>query len=229
MPRDMSKDLAPVFAKMLTTLDQKVNPAHAALIVVDVQNDFCANGGVFDREGFDLSLMQAMVPRLTNFIGQAREVGLLIIYIQTIHISGNVYYASDVWLEQWKRTGKGAHIKYPVCEKNSWGAEFYPGIKPLPGEIVVQKHRYSAFVDTDLPLILRSKGIRTLIMSGVATNICVEATAKDGFMRDYYIVFLGDCTATVAEELHNNTLGSIANHFGEVVDSSDVLRCWQKR
>jgi len=75
---------------------------------------------------------------------------------------------------------------------------------------------------------LRSKGIRTLIMSGVATNVCVETTSRDGFMKDYYIVLLKDCTAGTSEELHNNTLQNISRFFGEVVDSSDIIRCWQK-
>jgi len=111
----------------------------------------------------------------------------------------------------------------------SWGAEFYEGIKPLPGEIVIDKHHYSAFIETDLDLILRSKGIRTLIMSGVQTDVCVESTARYGFMKDYYLVFLKDCTSTTSEEIHNNTLRSIAMYFGEVVDSRDVIKCWEER
>ena len=138
----------------------------------------------------------------------------------------NYYYLSDVLIEQRKRNGSGAYLEYPVCERNSWGADFYGGIKPLPGEVVVKKHRFSAFIETDLDLILRSKGIRTLIMSGVSTSVCVESTTRDGFMKDYYIVFLKNCTAEISEDLHNNTLKIVDLFFGEVVDSSDVLKCW---
>ena len=227
MSGNMSKGMESTLKKMLTTLEAKVNPSHTALVVVDMQNDFCASGGAFDREGFNLSHMQAIVPRLTDFVDQARRAGSLVVYIQTIHVSGKAYYASDVWLEQWKRAGKGMHIQYPVCEKDTWGADFCSKIKPLPDDVIVQKHRYSAFIGTDLDCILRSRGIRTLIISGIATNICVEMTAKIGFMLDYYILFLRDCTATISEELHNNTLNSIAAHYGEVVDSSDVVKCWK--
>ncbi len=229
MSKDLSDQLAPVLNRMLTTLEEKVNPSHTALVVVDVQNDFCACGGFLDKEDLDVSLIQAMVPRLTNFIDKAREVGLPIIYIQTIYVSKNNWYLSDVWLEQQRRVGKGRYKEYPVLEKDSWGVEFYSGIKPLPEEAVVQKHRYGAFVETDLDIILRSKGIRTLIMSGVATNCCVESTAREGFMKDYYVVFLKDCTAATTEELHNSTLRNIDLYFGEVVDSSDVIRCWKRR
>ena len=103
------------------------------------------------------------------------------------------------------------------------------GIKPLPGEVVVNKHRYSGFVNTDLDLILRSKRIRTLIMSGVTSNTCVESTARDGFMRDYYIVFLADCSATFDDELHNATLKRIDLLFGEVANAADVVGCWEKK
>ncbi len=230
MSLDKDKGLRAALERMLTTLDKKVDPSYAALIVIDMQNDFLASGGMFDKLGVDISPMRAIVPALVNLIDRAREVGLPIIHIQAIYASENNWYLSDVYLEQAKRRAniRNMEIDYPVCEKGSWGADFYTGIKPLPVEAVVQKHRWSAFVNTDLDTILRSKGIRTLIMTGVATNICVESTVRDGFMKDYYIVFVKDCIAAYSEELHNNTLTNIALFFGEVVDSSDVIRCWAK-
>ena len=221
-------DMSQVLGKMLTTLGEKVDPSHTALIVVDVTNDFCAEGGYLHKERGNLEPVQAMVPRLLDFIENAREVNLPIIYIQPIYNTKGNYYLSDVWLEQYLRTSKGAFTKYPVCEPNSWGADFYDGIKPLPGEIVLHKHRYSAFIDTDLDLILRSKGIRTLIMSGVASSGCVQTTAIDGFMMDYYIVFLSDCSATFDEELHIASLRQVDRLAGEVVNARDVVKCWER-
>lgn len=229
MTIDKDKGLKAAAARMLTTLESKVAPSHAALVIIDMQNDFCSSGGMMDKEGMDVKLIQGMAPGLADFIGHARKAGLPIIYVQAIYASENNWYLSDVWLEQMKRAGRGKHVEYPVCEEGSWNADFYKGIEPLPGDIVIQKHRYSAFVNTPLDTVLRSKGIRTLIMTGVATNVCVESTARDGFMRDYYIVFVKDCAATTSEELHNNTLKNIARCFGEVVDSSDIVNCWERR
>jgi ureidoacrylate peracid hydrolase len=228
MSNSEGKGLEITLARMLTTLKAKVDPSHTVLIIVDMQNDFCSKGGMMDREGLDIKLIQAMVPRLAKFIDKARAAKLPIIFIQAIYGTNENWYLSDVWLEQMKRTGKGKHIAYPVCQEGSWGADFCEGIKPLPEELVIQKHRYSAFVNTKLNTVLRSKGIRTLIMAGVATNICVESMARDGFMLDYYIVFLRDCTATTSEEMHNNTLANMARSFGEVVDSSAVAKCWEE-
>ncbi|MFC1995342.1 cysteine hydrolase family protein [Chloroflexota bacterium] len=228
MNPEMAKYIKETMARALTTLKSKVNPSHTALIVVDVQNDFCAEGGMMDREGMDLSMTRAMVPRLVKFIDKARKVGLgAIIYIQNIYNAESNYYLSDVWLEQALRRRRGSYVDYPVCAKNSWNGDFYGGIKPLPNEVIVNKHRFSAFQDTDLDLILRSKGIRTLIMSGIATNVCVETTSRVGFMKDYYIVFLKDCTATYSVEFHNNTLKTIDAFFGQVVDSNEVVQCWK--
>jgi len=226
MSQEMAAKIETTLKRALTTLEAKVDPSHAALIVVDMQNDFCVEEGMFGREGYDISPIQAMVPRLVSFIDKAREIGLTIIYSQNTYSAESNCYLSDVWLEQAKRRRKGSYVEYPVCERNSWGADFYKGFKPLPGEIIVDKRRFSVFAGTDLDLILRSKGIRTLILSGIATNVCVEGTARDGFMKDYYIAFLKDCTATFTEEMHNSTLKNIDLFFGEVVGSNDVIRCW---
>ncbi len=228
MSDNVDEGMKAILARMLTTLEKKVDPAHAALLVMDVQNDFCAEGGAFDKDGKDVNLLQAMVPNLISFIEKARETGLPIIFSRSVHSSDGSHYLSDSYVEQGTRRAKQRYIEYPVCKKDSWGAEFFKGIEPLPGEVVITKHRFSAFMDTDLDLILRSKGIRTLIVTGMATNICVETTTREGFCRDYYMVVLRDCTSTYSEELHNNALNTIDLSFGEVVSSGDVIKCWQK-
>src|SRR5262249_59917777 len=99
-------------------------------------------------------------------------------------------------------------------------------IRPRPDEIVVTKHRYGAFEGTDLDLILRSLGIRSVIMTGVATNVCVETTARQAFMKDYYVVFAGDCCAGYSQVLHDSTLVNIDRFFGQVVTASQITACW---
>jgi ureidoacrylate peracid hydrolase len=213
---------------MLTTLKQKVDPRNAALIIVDVQNDFAANGGAFDLEGLDITLFQEMIPRLVQFIGEARKAKIPIIYIQNSYNSDQNWYLSDAFLEQAARKRKGSYTQRPVAIRGTWGWEFYDGIKPLPNEIVVTKHRFSAFVETDLDLILRSKSIKVLIMAGIATNVCVETTARMGFMKDYYIVVVGNCCASFSKHLHEAALENIETIFGQVVTAQDVVKCWKE-
>ena len=211
---------------MLESLAGKVDPKNAALLIVDVQNDFAAEGGMMDREGNDLSMSQGIIPRLQQLIDEAHEVDVPVIFIRNVYNTDANWYLSDVWLEQAKRARQGSYVIHSVCAPDSWAGDFYK-IRPTEKDVIVTKHRFSAFQDTDLDLILRSRGIRTLIMTGIATNVCVESTARDGFFRDYYIVFTSDCTATYSKEDHEGTLNNIRRFFGEVVTADEVAGAWK--
>jgi ureidoacrylate peracid hydrolase len=113
-------------------------------------------------------------------------------------------------------------------EEGSWGADFYQ-ITPKPDERVVPKHRYSRFVGTDLDLILRSTGRRALILTGVATNGCVESTARHGFMRDYYIVLVDDCCSCYSRAAHEATLSNITDAYGVVTTAGELGSIWAAR
>jgi ureidoacrylate peracid hydrolase len=207
---------------MLRTLEEKVDPGHAAVIVVDVQNDFCHPDSPLAADGRDLSAAQAMVPRLAALIDEARAASVPVVFVQMVNTDATT---SEVAREQRLRSRPDADPDSYICKEGSWGADFYL-VSPLPGETVVKKHRYSAFVGTDLDLILRSMGIKTLIMTGVATNVCVESTARDGFMRDYYIVLAGDCSACYWPERHDATLENIEATFGVVADADRIAMVW---
>jgi ureidoacrylate peracid hydrolase len=212
---------------MLKTLSDKVRPEHCAILIVDVQNDFCAEGGAMHREGRDLTLVKAMVPRLAQLVTAARAAKVPCVWIRNVYNTGPNWYLSETWLEQAERRRRGAYLTIPVCEPNAWNGDFYE-ITPLPDEVIVTKHRYGAFESSDLDLVLRSQGIRTVIMTGVATNVCVETTARQAFLRDYYVVFLNDCTATYSQAEHDATLHNIDSFFGQVASAAEIQDCWQQ-
>jgi ureidoacrylate peracid hydrolase len=112
-----------------------------------------------------------------------------------------------------------------LCLEGSWGAEFY-GVAPLPGEFIIDKHRYSAFSGTGLDNLLRDHGVRSLIIAGVATNVCVESTLRDGFMHGYYIIIAQDCVGSHNHELHRATLENVRLTFGDVTDSAAIMALW---
>ena len=209
----------PMEEKVLTTLEEKVDPRHSAVMVIDVQNDFCHEEGHIHRRGMDVSASQAMVGHLEHFIEEARRAKIDVIFVQAIY---NNRYLGGPFKERDMRAG----LEKERCVEGSWGARLYK-VEPLPGELVIKKHRYSAFVGTELENILQQKGIKTLIMTGVSTNVCVESTARDAFMRDYYVVFLEDCTAAGSKEVHESSLRNIQRHFGVVVGSADVAGIWR--
>jgi ureidoacrylate peracid hydrolase len=197
-------------------LGQLIEPSKTAIIVVDVQNDFCEPEGVCGKAGSDTSAALDMIPALQRLIDAGRAVGSKVVFIQTIHEDCT---DSEAWL--------GRHGDKPrlICRKDTWGADF-TGVAPLPGEPVVNKHRYSAFINTRLDTVLRTYKIENLIMTGVSTNVCVESTARQGYMLDYNIVFMSDCTAAYTQVEHDGTLRNIAKHFGVVTTSKDVIDAW---
>ena len=115
-----------------------------------------------------------------------------------------------------------------TCREGTWGAEFYEGISPLPTERVVIKHRYSAFINTDLNTVLKARNIQSVLVCGVATNVCVETTARDAYMYDYYVTMIDDCSAAYEAKLHLGTLDNMRRHFGLVASSHEIIDTWKE-
>jgi ureidoacrylate peracid hydrolase len=203
----------------LRTLSEQTDPKVAALLVVDMQNDFCHPQGVSGKRRRQQTMTIEMAPRLEAFIKVCRSVGMPVMFVNTIHYP---WTDSPSWVRRLDRDGGDS-----VCRPGTWGAEFYAGIQPEEGEIIITKHRYSAFLGTNLDLVLRSRGIRSLLISGVGTNVCVESTLRDGYMRDYYIVLLEDCVGATDRELHEATLKNVRLHFGVVSNSNEVRNLWK--
>ncbi len=200
----------------MNQLAQKVHPRHAALLVVDMQNDYCHSDGALARNGTDVSSTEAMLPRLVALIEAARQAGAKVIFIRTTH---------DEWTDSPARKSLPRLRSMPVCRTGTWGTEFY-GVSPGPDDYVITKHRYSAFLGTSLDLVLRSIGTQTLIVTGVSTHTCVDCTARDGFQRDYFTVVPADCTATYSAQVQEATLVNLERHYGHVTTSDEIVRAW---
>lgn len=203
---------------MVKTLSELAKPEVCAVIVVDLQNDFCHNDGVMAKQGRSCDMAQKAAHNTAAFLEEARKRKVRVIFIRNNHNQWNV---SQAYLNR-----KDDDSPKP-CEEGTWGEEFFV-VSPLKTEAVVVKHRYSAFIGTDLDVILRSKRIQTLIMTGVATGTCVESTARDGFMMDYNIVVLSDCTGARSPEVHNAALNALALSFGIVTTSKELLEAWSE-
>jgi ureidoacrylate peracid hydrolase len=209
----------------LTTLAEKVRPAHTALIVVDMQNDFCATDGFVAKGGRDVSLVQNMAKHLPGFLDHARRAGVLVVFVRCDYSAPQNRYLSDVWLEQAARRQGGGYTLSPVCRSGERGAEYYV-VRPNDTDIVITKHRYDAFHGTDLDLILRSHGVRTVVLTGVSTHVCVETTARTAFVRDYYTVVVADGCAAYSVQEHETSLKVIDRFFGEVAGTDAIRPHW---
>ena len=210
--------------EILGTLEEQIDPRHTALVVIDPQNDFCATDGAAARlMGSDVSRIQSAVKPLNSFIKRAREAGLMIVWTRSL-------VDPDKARPSFKARGfmMDAKVKdIDVVREGSDGAEWYSEVgKPLPTEYVITKYHYDAFEDTDLGLLLGSRGIKTLLMTGFLANVCVETTARHGYIKGYYIVVVSDCTDTATEREYEATLHNIKKFFGKVATSDEIKKVW---
>lgn len=210
-------------------LREKVDPKHTALLVIDMQNDFIAEGGLVSKDGRDTSEARKLGERLPAFLDAARAAGVLVVFIRNIYSTDTNHYLSDSWLEHAARQRKGGYTSVPVCSPESWEGDFYGDVRPKPGDPIVTKHRYSGFHNTDLDTILRANGIRTVIVTGVVTNVCVETTAREAFVRDYYVVAPRDGSAAYAQADHEATMSNIERFFGQISTLEEISAIWRGR
>lgn len=207
---------------MLATLAERIAPEHTALLIVDMQKDLAIDGFLCDQAGRDLTATQSIVPNLARLLDGARAAGATVGHVGFWTLPD---HASDSgpWLAQRRRSTYSSDI---LCMAGSEGAEFIDELAPRDGELVIHKHRYSAFKGTDLDMVLRARGVRTAIVTGVSTNVCVESTLRDAFETGYYVAIPSDATASWDMELHEATLRTVTHRFGLVTTTDEILGVW---
>jgi ureidoacrylate peracid hydrolase len=207
----------------MLTLESRLDPEHTALIVVDVQNDFCDPQGACGK-GFNANLthIQAAMPKLRTLIAAAREAGVLVVFIQSVY---DRQFLTPAILDQYERRGVS-----DICLTDTWGYEFYKDFAPIPerGERIVNKHRFNAFTGTDLDQILQDKGITRTVCCGFTTSVCVESTARDAFFRGYFSMIASDAVAEFDQSLHESTLRVFDRTFGPVPTVDEIVDVWSR-
>lgn len=210
--------------KVLSTLEEQVQPEHTALIVVDPQNDFCATeGAVIRLMGWDASRIQTAVEPLNRLIEQARRKGLLIVWTQSFvdPTRAKPSFVARTVITDAKARG------IVLVKEGLDGADWYSGVtKPAPDEHVITKYHYDAFEDTDLDLLLRSRGIKTILLTGFIANVCVETTGRHGYIKGYYPVLVTDCTEAATQQEYDATVHNIKTYFGKVATSEHIVKIW---
>ena len=207
---------------LLTGLGEILDPAHTAVVVVDMQNDFCAeNGYIHATQNADMSGNKPLAECIGKLVEAAREAGAMVVWIKAIY---DHELLPAPMLSKFLDKGKGR----VCCASDSWGADFYE-IGPAEDEFVVEKRCYSAFHNTQLDDILRRRGIRSLVMTGVATNVCVDSTLREGFFHGYYIVMPPDCVGSANLPLHQATIKSVEFIFGYIPESAEVMGIWAEK
>jgi nicotinamidase-related amidase len=214
---------------VFSTLEELVDPRYTALVVVDMQNDFCSIGFNFDQQGIDISMYPDMVPRLKHLIEGARAASLPVIYIMMTRLPDSKI-ESPAQLRFTMRLhfatrGPLKPLKYTV--EGTEGQQIIPELAPEPGDLVVRKYRSSGFWGTNLDMLLRSNAIKSIVVTGATTEGCVESTARDGLFNDYYVIVPEDCVASDDPLQHDASLLLMRHRF-DVVQSKEILEQWSQ-
>jgi ureidoacrylate peracid hydrolase len=213
-----------------------VDPCATAIVVVDMQNDFAAPGGMFDRAGIPIDGIQAIVEPIRLVLDAGRAAGMPAVFLKMQFVADlsdagppdapNRIKHRPLHIGERMQTPGG--VTGQILVEGTWNTEIVAALTPQPDDLIVSKHRYSGFYETDLDGLLRAAGIHTLIFTGATTSVCVESTLRDAFYRDYRCLLLSDCTAEpigsqLSRSNHDASLLVIETLFGWVCDSPSLL------
>ncbi|HUZ71142.1 MAG TPA: isochorismatase family cysteine hydrolase [Candidatus Saccharimonadales bacterium] len=212
---------------VFTTLDELVDAAHTALVLVDMQRDFVEPDGAFATLGIDVSMYCESRPVLAGLLRDARRASVLVIHVQNTALPDRM---SDSPAQirfnlrmHAERRDNGTPLRYSV--PGTPGHDFVADLAPLAEELVVRKYRSSAFFGTNLDLLLRSNGIKTVVIGGCTTEGCVESTARDAMFSDFYVVVATDGVASDDREQHAASLLLMRHRF-DLATAAEISLVW---
>jgi ureidoacrylate peracid hydrolase len=206
------------------------NPKQSAVIVVDMQNGYCSPGGYFSHLGVDLSPFDRVVTAISRMVSISRDAGIQVIWLQNgwdaqLKEAGGAQSVNQLKGNSLRLMRERSDLRGKLLTKGGWDYEIVDALKPDPGDIIVPKPRYSGFAGTALDSILRSRRIETLLVCGVATNVCVESTIRDAFFKEYFPVLIRDaCYQAGPDFIQEAAIYNVEKFFGWTSCVEDIAQ-----
>jgi ureidoacrylate peracid hydrolase len=212
---DVKKRLLRRQGKLLS--HDTIDAGRTALVVVDMQNFFVAEGFALE-----VPLSREIVPNINRMAKAMRASGGTVVWVQTSAKEALTHWANH---HKYMLTPERVEQRLAGLKEDSEGFELYAKLEPLPTDLRSKKKTYSAFMpgSSDLDAELKSRGIDTVLITGTATNVCCETTARDAMVRDYRVIMLSDGNATWTDEEHAATLNNFLLFFGDVMTTNDAI------
>ncbi len=218
---------------MMRSLIAKPEPiafdaSRTALIVVDMQNGYCSPGGYFSHLGVDLAPTQQVIPAISELVRVSREGGVQVVWLQNgwdteLKEAGGEGSVNQLKGNSLKLMRSRPELKGKLLTKGGWDYELVKELKPEGSDIVIPKPRYSGFTGTQLDSILRSRRIDTVLVCGVATNVCVESTIRDAYFKEYFPVLVRDaCYQAGPDFIQEATIYNVERFFGWTSSINDI-------
>jgi len=205
----------------------RISPVDTAVVVIDMQNAYASEGGYVDLAGFDIGGSAGVIGRIGRVLDTARDAGMPVIFLQNGWDPDYVEAgtpASPNWHKSnaLKTMRARPELAGQLLARGGWDYALVDALAPQPGDIQVHKTRYSAFFNSQLDSILRARGIRTIVFVGIASNVCVESTLRDGFHLEYFGVMLEDATHHLGPDfIQQATVYNVEKFFGWVSTVAD--------
>lgn len=213
---------------MYDSLLEMVDPEHAAVVVVDMQNDYLDSKGTTGQAGYDVTFIRSCIKPSAALLDAARRAGVRIVYLMnTVAPDLSTYDGGWLWSNARERAPGEPRTALRRTIDGTWGHQIVPELTPQPGEYIVKKNRPTGFMHTNLDQVLRSAHVNSVVITGVVTGGCVMATARDASYLNYYTTVVTDCVGQALKSQHDEALAIMARSH-QMATSEELIALWSE-